>query len=99
MQHNPASIVRLLYGERAARENRAEAPSLRFCPLQSDIRASHRSRPIDFGGSDLAAALLGTVPFGSICRDQSAVAMGSVCGWPVLRSDFLPEAAPRTYPP
>jgi hypothetical protein len=74
MPHNPASIVRLLYGERAAEEKTAEALSLRFYRQQFDIHPSHRSRPIGSGGS--VAALLGSVPFGSICRDQSAVAMG-----------------------
>jgi hypothetical protein len=77
MPHNPASIVRLLYGERAAEEKTAPKRFLcDFCPLQFDIRPSHPSRLTDSGGSVLALRLLGSTPFGSICCDQSAVAMG-----------------------
>jgi hypothetical protein len=44
MPDNPASIVRLLYGERAAEvKKRAEAFSLQCCRQQFDIRHSHRS--------------------------------------------------------
>jgi hypothetical protein len=46
MPHNPASIVRLLYGERVAEEKTAPKRFLSFfqsCQQQFDIRRSHRS--------------------------------------------------------
>lgn len=76
MPHNPAAIVRLLYGERAAEEKTAPK---RFLSDSADY--SLTSAPPIGQGPPLrrhypSAALLGSVPFGSICRDQSAVAMG-----------------------
>ncbi len=46
MPDNPASIVRLLYGERAVEEKTVpKCFSLLSCQEQFDIRPSHRSRP------------------------------------------------------
>jgi hypothetical protein len=43
--HNPASIVRLLYGERAQKRKTAPKRFSQSCQQQFDIRPSYRSRP------------------------------------------------------
>ena len=45
MPHNPASIVRLLYGERSRKRKPRRSAFSQFCQQQFDIRPSHRSRP------------------------------------------------------
>src|SRR5258708_20944443 len=45
MSHNPASVVRLLYGERAQKRKPRRSAFSQSCQQQFDIRLSHRSRP------------------------------------------------------
>src|ERR1700732_3525691 len=45
MPHNPAFIVRSLYGERTAEEKTTLECFSQSCQQQFDTRSSHRSRP------------------------------------------------------
>jgi hypothetical protein len=86
MPHNPASIVRLLYGERAQKRKRCRSAFSQSRQQQFDIRPSYRSRPTDLRGSVLALRCEARYGLGQSAAINRRSRWGSVRGWPVLSS-------------
>ena len=95
MPHNPASIVRLLYGELAQKRKQRQSVFSQSRQQQFDIRPSYRSRPSDSRGSALALRCKARYGLGQSAAINRRSRWGSVRGWPVLSSHFFPEAAPQ----